>query len=753
MKISKSWLQDFVSIDESADDLAQKLNKSGTEVESVSSVDPLVVVATILKIKPHPNADKLQIATVFDGKDELQIVCGAKNIKVGQFVPLAKIGAIIDNEMINKVELRGVESHGMLCSEKELGFGVDHSGIMILKNDSPLGASIKNIIDTDDLFDVEITPNRGDCLSHLGIAREIGAINNKTVVTKPIKFDKTADPVTENISIEIIDQKNCYQYFARVIKNVKIKPSPLWLQKRLIAIGQKPINNVVDVTNYIMFDLGHPLHAFDALRIHGQKIIVRPAKNNEQIVTIDGEKRVLDNDSLVIADSKGVIALAGVMGGANSEITDKTDTIILEAAEFNPKSIRKTARKLKLTSEASYRFERGIDSRGVEYAINKAAKIIADVSDGNVCSGIVKKGQDQKQIWLDINYKNINNMLGIALKDDEINKYLRLVGFEIKDNQCKIPSWRHDIENWQDLCEEVGRLYGYDNITPIKLPSAKQVSRSSYYLKEYVKDILVNSGFVEVINYSFLSSQDLETLKIDTKDIVEIENPLQPENQYLRKSLLPNLLKNISKNPSFDSICFFEIGHIFEKKNERTSLAIVSAGKNSKNLIETAVSNMIKKLAIRKFDYKISELARDDLARFKIKKPTVYALEIDLDLLISNVRIDLSTIKLSKPTATIHYRKISKYPSVTRDLAFIVNSNQATDQIINTVYDHSSLVNRVELFDEFKSDKFGKNKKNVAFHLDLCDQNKTLTDKEADKVIKELTRLIESKYHAKVRNY
>lgn len=753
MKILKSWLADFVPIEESIDSLAQKLNKSGTEVESISSIDPLIIVAKIIKIKSHPNADKLQVATVFDGKEELQIVCGAKNIKAGQLVPLAKVGAKIGDTTIEKVDLRGVESCGMLCSEAELGLGTNHSGIMILKNNVEAGVPLKNIINIDEVLELEITPNRGDCLSHLGIAREIGAITNKTVVTKPIKFDKTADPVAKNVSVEITDQKNCYQYFARVIKNVKIKPSPDWLQKRLIAIGQKPINNIVDVTNYIMFDLGHPLHAFDALKIHNQKIIVRSAKTNEKIITLDGEKRVLDSDTLVIADPNGAVALAGIMGGFDSEITDKTENIILEAADFNPKSIRKTAKKLKLLSEASYRFERGIDSRGIEYAINKAAKMIADISGGNVCSGIVKSGQVQEQVWLDIDYKKINNMLGISLSDDEINKHLRLVGFEIKNKQCKVPSWRHDIKNWQDLCEEVGRLYGYDKITPIALPPAKPVSRSSYYLKEHIKDILVDSGFVEVVNYTFLSSQDLETLNIDTKSIVEVENPLQPENQYLRKSLLPNLFKSIAKNPSFDSICLFEFGHIFEKKNECASLAIVTAGKNSKISIETAVQNMIKKLAIKNFDFNISELVRDDLVRFKIKKPTVYALEIDLDLLISKIRINRSTIKLSKPTSNIHYRKISKYPSVTRDLAFIMKSDQGTNEIIDTIYDHSTLVNRVELFDEFKSDKFGKNKKNVAFHLDLCDQNKTLTDKEADKIIKELTRLIESKYNAKVRDY
>lgn len=742
MKILLSWLKDYIDLDLSTSLLVEKLNLTGTEVESVTeALDERVIVAKIKKINKHPNADRLQIATVFDGEKNLTVVCGANNIHEGQIAPLAQIGAKLGDVEIKRSEIRGVESEGMLCAQDELGLGDDHSGIIDLPKDYEVGKTLNYYMSKDATLELEITPNRGDCLSHVGVAREIAAFTDQVLVKKPVSLPMSSTNVKDALTVEIEDLALCPQYMARVIEGVKIAPSPQWLCDRLIAIGQKPINNIVDATNYIMYDLGQPLHAFDAEKIENKKIIVRSAKARESIVTLDGAERKL-NGALVIADAKKPIAIAGIMGGKNSEVTEGTTKIILESAEFDRKSIRKSKKDLDLTTEASYRFERGIDSGGVEYALNKAVALIKEIAGGAILSGIASDGKRPGASKVKIEYKKINNLCDLELGEAEINKFLKNVGFAIEKDEAIVPLWRHDIEAWQDLTEEVARLYGYNKIDPIPVPQSALPKKSDFYCKEALKNVLINFGFSEVINYPYLSETDVKKLKLDDKKLLEIASPIQPENKYLRQSLMPGLLKSIAKNPSFDQVFIFEIGRVFNQGKESTHLAIAAAGRNAKEAAE--------KINASGIGIKMAELAKDILNAYKIRKPVVYFVEVDLSGIM--LKFTEKELYLSGSKKKIIYHPVSKFPSVTRDLAFIVNKSIKTELIEQEISIISDSINRVELFDEFASDKLGVGNKNIAYHIYLQKMERTMTDVEAELIVKEIIKKIEKQFKAKLRS-
>ena len=626
-----------------------------------------------------------------------------------------------------------------------------------------LGADLDNIlvnsgleIDTkssqinEQVYDLDVTSNRGDCLSHIGVAREIAAFSGSSVKKKPIKLMKP-DPehAANKIQLNIKDNKLCPQYFARIIDGVKIAPSPDWMQKRLIACGAKPINNVVDVTNYVLLDLGHPLHVFDYKKITDSKIIVRRAKNNEEIVTLDGEIRKLSSKMLVIADSKKPIALAGIIGGENSEVDNGTETVVLEAAEFDKKNIRKTAKDLNIVTEASYRFERGIDSGGIEYAINKAANLIVKITQGTILRGLVSYNSNLEKKVIKIEYDKINRLLGTEISPEEINHMLKLLGFEIAAGFCQVPSWRHDIDIWQDLTEEVGKIYGYRNIKRLALIKERNSLKTSFYYIQKIKDTLSDAGVVEIMNYPFLSEEDTKATKIEKHNLLEILNPLQEENKYLRNSLLPGLLKNIAKNPAFDKIEIFEIGNVFAKTKENVNLGIALSGKKAQK-IEDLLEILTEKISLNKSDFKTMIIEKDELVKFKIKKELVSVAEINLSKIIDGLKIDQKlNLRINKKKIT--YRKVSKFPSVVRDLAFVVNNTVGSNDVANEIYQASKLINNVELFDEYKSEKIGKNMKNIAYHIFIQSDDKTLNESEAKEIIKDIIKNIELKYKAKLR--
>ncbi|MEI7792093.1 MAG: phenylalanine--tRNA ligase subunit beta [Candidatus Berkelbacteria bacterium] len=751
MKILKSWLKEYIDFDLTDQELADALSLSGTAVDDFqSTLDDKVIIAEIREVSPHPNADRLRIAKVWTGEEELQIVCGAPNIEAGQIVPLALVGANLGEDfVIKKAEIRGVESFGMLCAADELGLGADHAGIMILDASWTVGKTLNSYIESDTVFDVEITPNRGDELSHLGVARELRALLKKELKAEKVLPELKAG--NEGLSIKIENPELCMQYHGIKIKNIKIGESPEWLKKRVEACGSRSINNIVDITNYIMLDMGQPMHAFDAKKVK-EGIIVRKAHENEDLVTLDGSVRALNEDMLVIADEHDAIALAGVMGGANSEIEADTTEIILECAEFERRSIRKTAKTLNLSTDASYRYERGIDSGALVKAISKATSLILELAGGEVSSDLVSVASPRVVEIAELNYEKINALCGLKLKNEEIDKILLGLGFAIEKDHVVVPSWRHDVSIWQDLAEEVSRIYGLNNIPKASIPVTAAPAKSPYYFKEFIKDILVDEGFSEVYGYAFMSEQDLKVLGDSADDLIEVANPVQPEIKYLRKSLIPGILKAVAKNPTFDQVLIFEVGHAFTKKEENVYLTIATSGKQAKKEIEAAVMKIADTAKIDAKLFNVRELTAAEVERFKIKKLVTCVAEIDMDVLVEAMKKTDLNPEIKEYTKNIHYRPLSKYPSLTRDLAFLVNANISSSEVGDLIYSISDHINRVELFDEFASDKLGAGKKNIAYHLYLQDMNKTMVDADANDIIKKVVDAVEEKFEAKFRD-
>lgn len=748
MKYSVSWLKEYLKTDKSPSELGEVLVSLGSDVEESSSfpnIDNKIIAVKITKIEPHPNADKLRLPTVFDGEKEITIVCGAPNIEVSQVVPLAQVGTKIGDIEIGEAEIRGVKSTGMLCSERELGLSDDHEGIRILPDDTELGTKVKDILGKDQVLELEITPNRGDLLSHFGLARDLAAKFGE-------KLQKSELKVEENFQSEIkvdLRSEKCPLYLAREVKGVKIAESPDWLKEKLMAVGAKPINNVVDVTNYIMLDLGQPLHAFDKNKIANEKIEVKEIEQEMDVVTLDGEARALLPEMLGIWDGEKPIAVAGVMGLGNSEVTAETTDIVLEAAVFDRRSIRKTAKLLSLKSEASARFERGIDAEGTAYALDKAAEIIAEIAGGEVSSLVKAEKKFQEKKEMTIEYEKINNYADLQLSNEEIDRILESLGFEIKEGRATVPSWRHDIAIWQDLAEEVYRINGLEKIKPEPLSEMQKPAPSDYYKKEKIKDYLVEQGLDEAISYTFLSDADILAAKLDASDLLEVANPVQEENRYLRNSLIPGLLKAVAKNPSFDDIEIFELGTVFSKTEEWMSLGIVSSGKSARK-IEKIVDLLCGRFGFDKNAFNVYEIEQEELKRFKIKKPYVMIAEAKIDDLIKDGQFDDLALTLKKEK--LFYRPISKFPPAKRDLAFIVDTSVSTDEVKKEILELADTAVLVELFDEFESDKLGAGKKSVAFHVWLEDEKRTLSDKEADEIVSRIIDGLKYKFGASLRN-
>lgn len=615
------------------------------------------------------------------------------------------------------------------------------------------GAEVEKIkkYGDDYIFDLEITPNRGDELSVLGIAREAAALTKKKL-TLPITqiVDKDND---HPLTIEIMDELACPRFTCRIISGITIKPSPEWILKRLRSYGFRAINNVVDITNLIMIELGQPLHAFDYNKIAGHKMLIRRAKDGERVKTLDGFERIVSNNAIIIEDAKNIIDLAGIMGGALSEVDKKTKTIILESAIFNPVLIRKTSKEQALVTDASYRFERGIDSNGQILALNRAAELILKHSGGESASviDIRKIKLEDKQIELDL--KKASSLLGINITLSDAKDCLENLGFKIIENQLKslkvsVPTWRNDVSIWQDLAEEIARLKGYNKlkIEPLNRVKPKNTN-SSFKQKEILKDRLNDLGLSEIFSYDFLSSRDLEILKKTDESLYQIENPVAPENRYLRDSLFPSLLKAVAKNPTFSKINIFEVGEVFNLKDgERTYLGIGLAGDKIERITE--IIDKINQTTLSDLKWQTRILNEEELRRYKIKKKNAAIAEADLSQFLTDKPLKGEYEIVSG----VQYRDISKFPSVSRDFAFIVEIEVGAADLAESIKKLSPLIVRAELFDEFESAKFGKNKKSLAYHLEFQASDKTLNNKEADELSQKLIYLVKNKFQGQLRD-
>ena len=797
MLLPIKWLRDYVDIDEDIRTITDGLTYSGSHIESIIELDKEikgVVVGKILEIEAHKDADKLVVCKVDVGEEIVQIVTGATNIREGQLVPVALVGAVLaGNFKIEESELRGVKSFGMLCSLEELGYGENVipkeavDGIYEVRGDYKIGTPIEEVLEMDGyVLEIEITPNRQDCLSIIGLARETAATFDKKVKEPTIEIKEEVDHISEYVEIEI-ESENCNRYYARVIKDVKIEPSPIWLQNRLMEAGMRPINNIVDITNYIMLEYGQPLHAFDLDRVNGNKVIVRQAKDGEQIKTLDDQDRKLDENDLVIADEANPIGIAGVMGGFDSEITEDTKIVMLESAVFDPRSIRLTSKKFNLRSEASSRFEKGIDPNLAKKAGDRFCQLVEELGAGKIIKGNIDEYEEiVKPKTIDLRVKRVNDLLGTDLERETITKYLEGLGFKVEKDEeilkVTVPTYRLDIYVEVDLIEEIGRLYGFHNIKPEPLKGTLSRGEKPYarIIEDKSKEILSALGLNEIVTYSFISPKAYDKLRIDKKDelrdYIELLNPLGEDYSVMRTTLLSNMMDTLSRNYNrkVKSTFLYEIGTLFtadklpiiEIPNEDRALVLGGYGNNMDfYTIKSVVDSLLFKMGIRGYEYvreednpvfhpgrtaniildgkilgRIGEVHPDTIENYGIKE-RVYLGQLDYDIVKEESKLEIS------------FKELPKYPSVTRDLALVLDESVLVGEIEKVINKHGKdLIEKIELFDIYTGDQIPEGKKSVAYSIIYRSYEKTLTDKEINSVQNNLIEDLEKSFDAELRS-
>ena len=795
MKASISWLKDYTPINMDVPPLADALTMAGLEVEAVTDRFGYlnrVVVGRIIEIEPHPNADKLKLVKVDVGTQTLAVVCGAPNVSNDMLAPVALQGTVFPNGFtLEKSIIRNVESEGMICSEAELGLGKDKSGIMILSPSLHVGEKLSKALELSDaVIEVDLTPNRPDCLSMIGIAREIGGIQKTKIKYPDMSLSDSGNDITGFTSVTIKDPDHCPRYAARLLTDITVGPSPFWLADRLMSVGMKPINNIVDITNFVLMETGQPLHAFDYDHLAENRIVVRRANEGELFTTLDMNERKLTSDMLMICDGERPVAVGGVMGGLNSEIEETTTKVLIESAYFDPVSIRKTSKKLGLSTEASHRFERGVDPEGIVSALNRAARLMAEIGGGKLIDGIIDeypKKIPAKTITLKI--KETNRLLGIDLNMDEIKELMESIEFSVKKidtDTLKVdtPSFRVDIKRPEDLMEEVARLSGYNNI-PTTFPALPAKAGKPVKLldaRSRIMHLMTGFGFFETINYSFINRLSCDRLNLPSSDYrrntVNILNPLTEDQAVMRTSLVPGLLETVYRNISKQqkNLKLFEIGKIYIKKGkdnlpEETEMlaglwtgARLDASWYAKETfcdffdIKGVVEGLLKGLNIDSIRFSgladdlciytkpgytaqifldkeilglVGDLHPHVLRNFDLKQ-AVYLFELNIDSLIKI----LPETRQSKP--------IPKFPAVPRDITIIVNQNTESGAIIECVQNiREQLVESMHLFDVFTGDPIPPGKKSVSIRVTYRSNKKTLEDEDVGNIHKAITdRLI-----------
>ena len=792
MLISLEWLKEYVDINEDVMELENALTMIGQEVEAIEEQGQHldnVVVGQVVEYGKHPDADKLTLLKVNVGEETpLQIICGAPNHKLGDKVIVAKIGAVLPGDFkIKKAKVRGVESEGMLCSEVELGIGTEAEGISILAEDAPIGQDIRTHLGLNDvIFELEITPNRPDCLSHIGIAREVAAYYDRKVKYPTADMRTLTGPA--GINVDIDDEARCKRYTTRILKNVKVGESPEWLKRRLKAIGLRPINNIVDVTNYIMFEYNQPMHAFDNNKLEGSKIIVREATKGEKITTLDGEERELNNGELVIADEKKAVAIAGVMGGENTEVDENTTEILLEVAYFTPENIRKTAKNLGLSSDSSYRFERGIDVDNTLTVLERASSLIQSITDCDIVADYVDAYIDPytpREVSLDM--EKLNRFVGKEIELETVGQILNGLNMQIKtmgDNKILVtpPSYRNDITRSADLYEEIIRMYGFENIEDkmpienIKAGTVDEEFETTDISKKHLRDM----GLQEVINYSFIPRGVLEKLKVEAETI-DIKNPINEDMVTLRPILMYGLLSNIRDNfnRNITDLKIFEVSRTFTKAevlaNEVVKVGIALAGREERDLWEAKpeaydfydlkgyVEGFLTDMGMTRYQLRRTEnksyhpgravdifIGRDYIGSFGEVHPDVAEV-----MGISKERVYLAELELAKVVkygkTKVKYEKIVKYPAVNRDLAILMDRDTLVGDMIGDIKKSSKLIESVSLFDIYVGDKVEADKKSVAINILMRKATGTLEENEVTATVEKILGLIKKKYKGEIR--
>ncbi len=810
MKVPLSWLREYVDVKVDVDELAHRLTMAGNEVGAAERFGHIehVVVGEVLNVSPHPNADRLRLVQVNDGETVHEVVCGAPNVAAGQKIAYASIGAYLQDpysdepgktRRLRKSKIRGVESSGMVCSEKELGIGDDHDGILVLPESSEIGTPIGEIIG-DALLDLELTPNRPDCLGMVGVARDVAALTGEIVRMPRLEYETDGPDVDALAKVTVVDGDLSPRYLGAVIRGVEISPSPSWLQERLMAIGERPINNVVDATNFVMFELGQPLHAFDYDKVTDHHVIVRRADKGEVLTTLDGEKRRLDGDSLLIADPDGGIGLAGIMGGENSEISDSTTNIFLESANFNPQNNRRTAGMLGMRSEATLRFEKGLRAGLAEVAIKRCLRIIQQVAGGVIAPGIIDEwpGYGSEQSHVELTRHDILRVMGVNYSDEQIEATLKSLGFDIDATseasyepetmgwRVAIPYWRSDINIPEDLVEELARIIGYDDLPATRLagrvpqwePGAKHI------LRKRVVDALTGFGMRQTITYAATSDelQQKAPTTAERPDAIglHLENPVSSQHSVLRRSLRAPTLESAARNTRTwrGPVAIFETGLVFmpsdddndplPKQVERLT-GVLTGPRNAstwghaeadfdfydakgalEHLLETLgvtaafesaedpiyVPGMSAELVSEKNGAVIGNVGI-------VAKPVWEAFDAETETAVM-FDIDMQALRsvVGNETRADSYRPYPRYPDSPRDLALVADKNVQVGAALR-ICQQNRLVKSATVFDVYEGEGVADGKKSVGIRVVYQSDKRTLTSDQVARAEEQILRRLE----------
>lgn len=807
MRVSYEWLSQYVDLKGiSPEEIAARMNRTGIEVEVIDSRDPgvsQVVVGEVLSTYQHPEADRLKVCLVHVGKgQQLQIVCGAPNVAKGQRVPVALVGAKLPGGLkIKKAKLRGVESNGMICSAKELGLPEkmlmkeQTEGILVLDNDAQIGEDIKDYLGMNDhVIELELTPNRSDCLGMIGVAYEVAAIFDRELRLPDVYIQDVEEGEGSEVSIRLESEEDCLLYAAQVVHNLKLGSSPQWLQNRLIAAGIRPINNIVDVTNYVMMETGQPLHAFDYEKIPSRQIEVRRARSGEQIVTLDGVTRTCDDEMLLITDGSQPLAIAGVMGGESSEVTEQTTSVLIESAFFDPVLVRKTSRKLGLRSEASSRFEKGVDPERIIPALARAVQLLQQIAEGAVGSSIECEGLDEvEDVWVKLRHNRLSHLLGIQLKQPEVLDIFRRLRFEVEWDQetynVLIPSRRPDLTLEVDLIEEVARLYGYERIPATFLWGQQQPGGLTPHqkLRRVIRKTLRSLGLNEVVTYSLTSprlNEEIESLNPEVVP-VSVALPMSNEHSVLRTSLLPHMIKvaNYNQNHGQERVAIFELGKTYltdettltVQPEERWELAGLLTGNQETTIWKQSkqkahqfyeakgiLQALLTRLGLEQVQYREAQpigYHPGRTAEIIVKEKVIGVFgqlhpklckKYDLEETVT-FQLDLAELIAAIDDELI-YQPIPRFPAVTRDLALVVDQELLAGEIEEGIREAAGeLLESITLFDVFVGKQIGEGKKSVAYSLVYRAMDRTLTDEEVQGVHQGVIHHLESQFNAKLR--
>lgn len=786
MNLPISWLKDYMNTDGITDsEFADKMTMSGSIVEKITnpaSEFKNVVTGKILKIEKHPDADKLVVCQVDTGETEpIQIVTGAKNVFEGAVVPVAKHKSLLPGGVkITKGKLRGVESFGMMCSTDELGISDERAtGILILPDNTPVGEDIVKTLGLDEsVAEFEITSNRPDCMSIIGLAREAAATFNRELRIPEINVKENNEDVKDYAAVEIADNETCSRFTARVVKNIKIAPSPEWIKRRLKACGIRAINNVVDITNYIMLEYGQPMHAYDLDHVEGRKIIVRRAAEGEQLETLDDQPRTLSHDMIAISDTKRAIGVAGVMGGANSEVTDDTVTVLFESANFNAVLVRRGAKALGMRTDASALFEKGLDPENCMDAVNRACELLQNICPGcEVIGGIIDVYPNKKQpLVLPFEPDKMNRFLGTDIPSGDMADYLSRLGFKVDTSSMNVtvPTFRGDIESMADISEEVARLYGYDNLPTTMMKGRVVVGGKSFKQKieDRIKDLLTAYGLYETMTYSFIDPKEFEMTRVPSDNTVKILNPLGEENSVMRTSMLSSVIKTLKTNYNrrAASAKIFELGTIYLPcgevlPDERQVAAIGMYGADVDFFaLKGVVQGLLEGLGItncsltaerENASYHPGRCAMVSIRGEKLGylgqvHPSV-AEEFKVDTELYCAELDFSVL-LKYATFDRAFKSLPRFPASARDLAVVIDKALSVGEIERIISSSGGkFLESYELFDVYEGAQVGKGKKSAAYSLTFRAADKTLTDSEINEAMDNILGNLKRELGAELR--